>query len=564
MLERSCGGSRVVRDKRQDAPISSSAIPVQGATELAPTSRMAHSEVMPASHSDDSRTRWELLALLGLALVAGIYFVLRYGGRWSEADSGAITQAIRVVVDSAQLIPDSSAKYQNGYGYQAVSVAIMAFTGLSVETLQQMVYPLVSAVLVLPAWTLYRELTGSSRVASLATLLLLLVPEYLFAVLRASHERLDRAFLFTALWLLARSVRFRGDPTRFTVHLGVALLASYGLIATNGLFGMSFVLAIVTALAISWLARRGPDGVRDHAIVTTRLLRWVSGAMITLVAIFILFVYPPFGVLLRILSAIPGTLLRLIVNGGAIDPYAGVLTAWVSPVVYLLLSMVNILMLAGSALVWLWLGWSWFRRHRRSSVGMWMLWVLYAAFAVQGAVSLLSDRTGSLSGNVLYRVFAVFALFAAPLVAVGLSRWHPRPWLRSVAVAAIAGAAACAFLKSTLEPELSNKWLFYTSAEVQGLRWADDHQRNTQTWVGPDDRLVAAYQMEVGDPTGANHWEAYDPKPGIQSFIVSDPIRLQSDRLGKEMPPLGTANVVYDNGQVQLYRLPSPIASGSP
>jgi hypothetical protein len=523
---------------------------------------MAEPEVIPAARSDDSRTRQELLALLGLALVAAIYFVVRYGGRWSEADSGALTQAIRVVVDSAQLAPNASGMYQNGYGYQAVSMAIMAFTGLSVETLQQMVYPLVSAVLVLPVWTLYRELTGSSRVASLATLLLLLVPEYLFAVLRASHERLDRAFLFTALWLLVRSLRFRGDPARFTAHLGLVLLASYGLIATNGMFGMSFVLAIATALAISSLARRAPDGVRDHAIAATRLLRWVSAAMVMLVAIFVLFVYPPFGESLRILSAIPGTLVRLIVSGGVVDPYAGVLTAWVSPVVYLLLSMVNFLMLGASALVWLWLGWSWFRGRRRSSVGMWMLWVLYAAFAVQGAASILSDRTGSLTGNVLYRVFAVFATMAAPLVAVALSRWHPRPWLRNVAVAAVAAAAVCAFLKSTLDPELSNKWLFYTAAEVQGLRWADDHQRSTTTWVGPDDRLAAAYQMEVGDPAGANRWDTYDLKPGTQSFLVSDPIRLQSARLGKVMPPLGSADVVYDNGQVQLYHSPPPVASG--
>jgi hypothetical protein len=517
-----------------------------------------------AAGDDAGRTRWELLGLFLLALAAGIYFVLRYGGRWSEADSGALTQAIRVVIDSAQLTPASTSKYQNGYGYQAVSMTIMAFTGLGVQTLQQIVYPLISAILVLPAWTLYRELTGSNRVASLATLFLLLVPEYLFAVLRASHERLDRAFLFTAVWLLVRSVRLRVDPVRLGVHLGLVLLASYGLIATNGLFGMSFVLAMIVALAISWLARRGPDNVRVHAIALTRLLPWLCAAMITLVAIFALFIYPPFGVLLRILSAIPGTLARLILNGGIVDPYASVLTAWVSPFVYLLVSIVNFLILGASVIIWLGLGWSWFRRRRSLTVGLWMLWVLYAAFAFQAGVSVLSDRTGSLTGNVLYRVFAVFAVIAAPLVAVGVSRWHPHPWLRSLAVVALAGATVLAFLKSTLEPELGNKWLFYTSAEVQGLRWADDHQRDTNTWVGPDDRLAAAYQMEVGDPTGTNRWVAFDPSPDTESFLVSEPIRLQSARLGKPMPALGGANVIYDNGQVQLYRLPSPAPSNSP
>ena len=245
-----------------------------GGSVIPTNGRDAQSDVALATRAGEPRARDAVLALLSLALVIGAYFIWRYGGRWAESDTAVMTGAIRVVADSAALAPQASGVYVNGYGYQVVSTTIVAFTGLSVETLQVMVYPLISAVLVLPAWILYRELTGSARLATLATLLLWLVPEHLFAVLRGSHERLDRAFLLTALWLLVRTVRFGGDRQRLVAHVALVLLMLYGLIATNALFGMSFVAALVSAFVMSILAMRGPAVVRPYAIQTTRLLGW--------------------------------------------------------------------------------------------------------------------------------------------------------------------------------------------------------------------------------------------------------------------------------------------------
>jgi hypothetical protein len=68
-------------------------------------------------------------------------------------------------------------------------------------------------------------------------------------------------------------------------------------------------------------------------------------------------------------------------------------------------------------------------------------------------------------------------------------------------------------------------------------------------------RSVAAFGcgvMEVGDLSGANRSDTYDLRPGTQSFPVSDPIRLQRARLGKVMPPFGSADVVCDDGHVQM------------
>lgn len=512
----------------------------------------------------ERRTYLEVLALFVVALLAGAYFVLRPAGLWAETDSGLMSQAIRVVINRAELAPETLDAYYNGFGYQAISIAIVMFTGVSIPALQQTIYPLISAVLVLPAWALYRELTGSARIATLAVLLLLLIPEYLFAVFRASHERFDRAFLITALWLIIRSVRVRDEPRLYTIHVGLFLLMAWGLIATNALFGMSLVAALVTALAASWIARRLLPGLRDVATRSIRLLRWTSAAAALLVLLFVLFVYPPILPTLRELGAIPGRLVNLILNGGgSFDPYSGILAAWVSPTAYLLLSLVDFVILGASTLAWLVLGVRWLRGGRPASFGVWMLWLFVGAFAAQGAASILSDRTGSLAANVQYRAFAVFATVAAPMVALALSRWTPRPWiaraaLATVAAVVVAAASVGGLVKSTLDPTVSNKWIFYTGPEMDGLVWMQANWPTSSAWVGPDDRLLAAYEMTIGGLSHSDIWDLDEPDPGTRFFLVSEPIREQSSRLDEDVPGVVSSNIVYDNGDVQIYRTRPP------
>ncbi|MEO8273799.1 MAG: hypothetical protein ABI620_07010, partial [Chloroflexota bacterium] len=109
-----------------------------------------------APADDARRAPLELAALLAFGLLAGAYFVIRPGGLWAETDSGLMAQAIRVVINRAELAPATADAYYNGYGYQAVAMAITSYTGVSVQTLQQAIFPLISALLVLPAWALYR------------------------------------------------------------------------------------------------------------------------------------------------------------------------------------------------------------------------------------------------------------------------------------------------------------------------------------------------------------------------------------------------------------------------
>ncbi|MEO8272959.1 MAG: hypothetical protein ABI620_02680, partial [Chloroflexota bacterium] len=401
---------------------------------------------------------------------------------------------------------------------------------------------------------------GSGRIASLAVLILLLVPEHEFAILRASHERLDRAFLMTALWLLLRAARARDYRFSGGVHLALVLVMAWGLIATNALFGMSLVAALLSALALSWVAAKVVPSVRVEASAATRMLLWPTVGASVLLIVFVMFVYPPIQPTLRELASIPARLIDLILNGGGgFNPYAGILAAWVSPLTYLLLSLIDFVLLVGSVAVWATLGWRWLRGRTPASLGSWMLWVFFAAFSVQGAASILSDRTGSLAANVQYRAFAVFAVIAVPMLATALGRLQMphgrlRPVVAAVVALAVTGATVTALLKSTLDPDVSNKWIFYTQPELEGEIWMSTSLPGQRTWVGPDDRLLAAYEMAVGGLSHADVWDLDAPDPGTSYYLRSDVVVEQSERLGQALPDLTGTGVVYDNGAVQIHR----------
>ncbi|MHB1417833.1 MAG: hypothetical protein ACYC1C_21495, partial [Chloroflexota bacterium] len=406
---------------------------------------------------------WVPLALLvSYVLLAGTYFVVRSSGHWAETDSAQMALAIRSVGDSGTLVPAEGKVYPSGFGYAVVSNAILAFTGLSVAALQQVLYPLLSTLLVFPAWALYRELTGSRWAAALATFFLLSQPEFLFVVFRGSHERVTRALMIVCLWLLVRSFRLREQPRQFAVHVCLFYVMAFALMATNALFGMSFVLAIVIALLSAWTV----GGIRPDALplsdLTTKRLLFVATTTAGLGFVFIFYVYPPATESLQAINGVFQKLatLFLTTSSGA-NPYAQVAAGWTSLSAYLVVAASDYLLVLASAVIWLWLGLRWLRgRGDVPSTANWLLWLFYGAFAFQGALAVLSDRSGLMAANLQHRSFPSFAMVAAAMVGLALSRRPPRAW-ESVAVgSAFALLAVLALVKATNEPIVSNKWTF--------------------------------------------------------------------------------------------------------
>lgn len=508
--------------------------------------------------------RWLWIVPLGFMFVVSIYFITRYGGLWAEADSTTFTNVIRPIISERRLIPTHGLVYPNGYTYQAVSMWIIALTGLDILTLQQLIYPLVSVLIVLPAWALYRELTGSARGATLTTILLLMQPEFLFVILRSSHEKLTRALMLLCLLLLVRSFQLRGQPWLWAIHIALFYLCIFAFIASNNLMAHSFIVAVVMVLLLSLLLSywRGKHLLLQADIAWQ--LVYITLICSGLVYVFTFYAYPPAQHDLEVLRTLADRLALLFLDvqqtggQGTTNAYATVEAAWVSLPVYFLVSLANWIVLFSSFIIWVGQGWCWLVRGTPPpSLGAWLLWLCYAAFACQGALSVVADASGALSSNLQHRIFPSFAIVAVAVVGRALVQWqsHNRLWLLRGGLALLfAMVAVFSVWKASNEPLLSNKWTFYRTAELDALSWSDQHLSRANIWSEFDERLVMAFANAYGDSAHGNSIVGY-LHPGIRYMLLSPIIRLRSTRLQRPLPVPSDALRIYDNGAAELYHI---------
>ena len=510
----------------------------------------------------EQTSHWLWLGPLLYMVVVGLYLVGRYAGQWAESDSAAFTNLIRDFAREGRLVPVQGEVYPNGYAYQAISTFIIALTGLDAATLQQLIYPLVASLVVLPAWVLYRELTGSASGATLTTILLFTQPEFLFVILRSSHEKFTRALMLLCLFLLIRSLKLSNRPKLLYTYMALFYLAAFAFIASNNLLAHSFILAIATSLAIGWLlAKRNAALARQSGYILRRLL-FVTLICLGMVYIFTFYLYPPAQHDLLVLQSLWDRVAALLLNfqAQATNPYAQISAAWAQPVapVYFIVSAADWIILVASLVIWIWQGVQWLWRGKTPPLVDWLLWLFYAAFAVQGALSAVADMTGVLSANLQHRLFPSFSIIAVALVGVALARWHPGRFARPIQLGLSVGIFCIAVLsvsKAINEPVLSNKWTFYHSDELAALDWSDRHLKSAEIWTEFDERLAVAFLTQKGNLINNNLF-VYGPlQSSTRDIILTMITRLRSGRLYLPLPVPTDALQVYDNGESVMYHL---------
>jgi hypothetical protein len=518
-----------------------------------------HSTELPAdTHSPTSYWHW--FGPLLYMVVVGLYFVARYSGRWAEADSAWLTDYIRVFAREGRLL--NSRVYPNGYAFQSISTFILALTGLDVATLQQIVYPVAASMVVLPAWVVYREFTGSTRGATLTTLLLFTQPEFLFMILRSSHEKFTRTLMLLCLFVLVRSFKALDRPWLLATNVGLFYLAAFSLIASNNLLAHSFIFALAIALLLGWLLSKRNVILRQQSNYIFRRLSYATLICLGLAYIFPFYLYQPAQHDLLILQNIGDRIgaLFLDVQTQASNPYTQVEAAWVEPVysVYFMLSIANWIILATSLIIWVHQGlrWLWSDKMPETQVA-WLLWLFYAAFAAQGALSIITDFSGVLSSNLQHRLFPSFSTIAVGVVGAALVRWRPRRHPRLIQLGLSVGIFCIAILsitKAINDPAVSNKWTFYQPSELAVLEWSDTHLKSAEIWTEYDERLAAAFVTIRGDSANNNQFR-YGMPPSMRNIILTAVTRLRGSRLHQPLPVPPDALQVYDNGEAGLYHL---------
>lgn len=517
------------------------------------------------SHHDAGKARkasshLPLTILLSAMLVIALYAVARYQGLWGETDTASFTRSMQAISGEGKLYPGNSA-YAHGYGYPILGFWFSQIAGIRLSTFQLYVAILLAPWVILPAWLFYREITSSSKTATLATLILLIQPEFLFPLLRGTHEKFTRGLMLVCLYLFVRSWRSQSNLRRLLGFTLAFYLCAFGLVTFNVFLMTSFLAALAIATIFSWLAAKwlGTDIMSE-----SRHFKWLGykiSTLFVLVFMFVFYIYPPSQVHIRILSSMADQLVTLFLGAeqAATNPYTVVNEGWINLPVYLLLSISNWLLLLSSMLVWLGSTWRMIRRRYSGSWSDLFLWALYASFAFEGALSIAIDFSGSVATNLQHRIFPSFAMLAAPLVARWLIKLPASKTgsklVRIGLPVGISILALLAVLKATSEPLLSHKWNFHLPGEAQAVRWAETALPGRGLWTGFDERVNVSVAIR-GEGLSPNlELDQYDLEPETRNVLISSLTRLRSQRLVEILPVKPDDLLTYDNGAVQIFHL---------
>jgi len=495
--------------------------------------------------------------ILMVTLLIGVYFVARYVGHWTENDTAGMTEAIRSVSQEGQLAPDEGFLYSNGYAYQVISTFLLDMTGLDAASLQQLVLPFGIVLLAVPVCILLFEITGSRSGAVFGSIFLFTQPEFLFVVLRGSHEKFGRLFMVLALFILFRSFKSHGKLRFFANYVALFYLAVYGLLSSNFLIGFSFVAALAFGLAAGAILEYRLVHLTRITGTTTQRLAISTLTCFVIAFILVFYLYPPAQYDIYVLNGILAKIHSLTLGTGTINVYPGVFVSWINPYVYFTINLANWLVILVSLPLWCWQGYRWLvRKQSPRSQAAWLLWLLYGAFGLQAVFAILSDASG-LFGNLQHRLFPSFVLLAVAIITDVLSqrafKWQKTQLARIAMGIVVFVLAVFSLIKSTNEPSLVNYWTFYTTPELKAMQWFDHNIEDASLWAGFTGRLPEAMRLVHGK-SSANNTVYFRKQETIKPyFLISDLVSQQSSFMLQMLPDSSGEDKIYDNGSTQIY-----------
>jgi len=501
-----------------------------------------------------------LLLLLLLGSFSGAYYVLRFSGLTMEVDASRMSLAADGVVQTGQIAHRFA--YPHGVSYGAILGPLSLVTGIQVQAVQLGTVLLVFIVL-LAAFITYRELLGGAKAGLAAAFLLLLQPDFLFYIIRGSHEKFTWTYALLMLYLLLRSQDRAQSLRQFLIYILLFYFSYWGMVMSNSYFASTFLLAISLGLAIGWLLervlfRKPGEAYLPEAWMKRLLI--ISLSCFIVYFVFITYVYTSVQDSISLYNDIFNRLGILLFGAEPISdpsPLAYFARAWRSPAAYRLITGAQWLIAIGGFSIWLW---SLFRIKRLTTKQR-FLWQMYTGYGVILAAGTVIDFAGFLNENLQIRMFTPFAMFSGAMLVQGIQLLWPElsRGLKRALVPAAGVLAALAFigvqLKITNDPLIANNWLFYTPPEVRASEWVDAHMENEAVWVDTSDHMQNVFIFREGYTESQINYFYYYPKPyEFPNTLLSERVVLESSRKGLPLPPVDGHLTIYDNGAAQLYR----------
>lgn len=501
-----------------------------------------------------------------------VYFYLatRFNGSFIEADTLGQSRVIYGAQVSNSLI-SATKPYSNGYVYTAISVFVLNITGISLHSLQLLVFPLLSILLVPTLYVTYRLFIGNTKIALFGTFLMFLQPDFLFVTWRGSHERFTWLFTLLLLFCILKTFVFTNRLTLVVRFMLIFYLVSSALISINDLFASSFMTGLIVSFiggyVVLWVHNRlkfqTDPRIKNHIL---RML-YIAVSFSVFTYVFIFYLYPPAKQSLLALGNLVSRVSVLVLSKdqtSAFDPFATFVSFPVP--VFLALSAFSWIVLGISAIGWLKQGRTYLHRSvaTNEELPRFFLWLSYASYAALLVAAVLSDRSGGLSGNLQTRIFTPLNLLVMPLAA--LTIWEAFSRLNTeisrrifmvVGVVAIIWFSGASVIKASVDPLLSNKWTFATDPELKASNWVVSHVPfGSNVWTGFDERLVVGFYFDHLDINEQKllfyDWPNFGQ--GANYAIFSTVEALRWIKIGRPLPDLESENRIYDNGTAVVYR----------
>ena len=516
---------------------------------------------MQRTGKDNSSTLTLLTLLLAFASLLALYWLIRYGGPIVDGDGTRLTLPAEGIIVEGNLIPKLHS-YNSGYEYPALLALLSQLSGSSVRLIQ-----LNSAVwilvLSLVAFVVYRELLENDRIALLAVVILLLLPDFLFYILRGSHEKITWFFALLLLYLLSRSYRSIHDLPRLIIYTCLFYLVLGAMVANNTFFASTFIAALGLSFAGGILLRRWSHFRDRRPDLNKKYLQrmfLISLAGLVAVFAFIAFIYPPAENYLRELSNAADRISSLFFGAEPARVQSGyryLQTAWRSPWIYSVLSGAQWIFVLISLVAWLLQG----LRLPKLNYKRWLVWLMYGGFLFILGLAYILDLAGFMNENLRMRVFTPFTLFVSPLAAVFIYHIFQDLGLgwRKIAILLLlilfSWAAVATSLKATIDPIVGNIWIFYSPPELNSMEWVDEHVTNQRIWVDIYPHQVDVLTFWKGyNWTSTNTYEDRRPSLTAPYILISRLTRLQANRSTLSTPSTAQHNQVYHNGDVRLFQ----------
>ena len=231
------------------------------------------------------------------------------------------------------------------------------------------------------------------------------------------------------------------------------------------------------------------------------------------------------------------------------------------PFIWMFLMLYNWIIFPLSVMTGLTALWNFIRKKNLCSNSLHFLFSFYISFFLLLLITIFLDRiigTG-VANNFELRVFPYFMFFAIALASVIILRWinqlHTKRWQlpgEVLFIILIIIWSMNSLVKSTCDPSVSNRWIFYSKGEKIAMNWMESNLKTGTMWAGPLARIRAAFRYNSNfDSLGKI---SFSNASNAKYYFISDVVRKRANKYKYSLPFMKNSNRIYDNDEAELYR----------